>query len=229
MSQFMILIHEPEAAEAALGPAETQSLLETRAAYEQRLRAASVHRDGDRLRPSAEGRRVHRKGGQVQVDAGPFGDKALGAYYIVEASSLGAAVALAQDCPASQGAELDVRPLMKGSLSPDKASEPGRVFAFAVLGSSLSERGWVEVMDRIEASSVEARGLGRWDEVTGFPAGRGLGGVRLEAPGRGRRVVSSGGRRAVFDGPFLESKEVIGGLFFMCMASLDAAVQWASE
>jgi hypothetical protein len=29
------------------------------------------------------------------------------------------------------------------------------------------------------------------------------------------------------DGPFLESKEVIGGLFFLRFASLDEAVEWA--
>jgi len=53
--------------------------------------------------------------------------------------------------------------------------------------------------------------------------------VRLEAPSRGRQISSTGGRRAIFDGPFLESKEVIGGLFFMCMASLDEAVDWANN
>jgi hypothetical protein len=37
MSQFMVLILESEAAEAALGPAETRALLEARAAYEQDL------------------------------------------------------------------------------------------------------------------------------------------------------------------------------------------------
>jgi hypothetical protein len=229
MSQFMVMIREHEAAEAALSPAETQALIEARAAYEQQLRAVSAHRDGDRLRPSAEGRRVRRRDGQSQVDAGPFDEEALAAYYVVEAPSLDAAVALAEDCPLSPGAELDVRPVMKGNISPDKGSQQGRVFAFAVLGGAPSEQGWIDVMDRIEASTHGARGLGRYDEVDGFPAGRGLGGVRLEAPGRGRRVVNTGGRRAVFDGPFLESKEVIGGLFFMGMASLEAAVQWAGE
>jgi hypothetical protein len=172
---------------------------------------------------------VRRRDGQVQVDTGPFEEKAFGAYYIVEAEGLDAAVALAQGCPVSPNAELDVRPLMRGNLSPDKASQQGRVFAFAVLGNSPSEQGWTDLMNRIEATTLEARAKGGYDEIPGFPAARRLGGVRLEAPGRGRRVVNTGGRRAVFDGPFLESKEVIGGLFFMHMASLEAAVQWASD
>jgi len=229
MSQFMVMIRESEAAEAALGPAETRVLLEARAAYAQDLRVATVHHDSERLRPSAEGRRLRRRDGQLQVDVGPFEEKAFGAYYIVEAEGLDAAVALAQGYPVSSDAELDVRPVMRGDLSPDKASQRGRVFGFAVLGSAPSEQSWGELMDRIEEISREARARGGYDEIPGFPDARRLGGVRLEAPGRGRSVVNAGGRRAVFDGPFLEGKEVIGGLFFMGMASLDAAVQWASE
>jgi len=219
MSQFMVMIHENEAAEAALTPSETKALLEGHAAYEQKLRAASAYLDGERLRPSAEGKRVSHRDGQPRVDAGPFADKALSGYYVLDAASLDAAVELAQQCPVSPGAELDVRPLMKGRLAPDKASQRGRVFAFAVLGSAPNEQGWVDVMDRVDNEST--RDL--------FPGGRFLAGMRLEAPGRGRRVASTGGRRAVFDGPFLEGKEVIGGLFFMRMASLDEAVQWASQ
>jgi hypothetical protein len=218
MSQFMVMIHEDETAEAALTPSETKALLEGHAAYEDKLRAASAYLEGERLRPSAEGKRVRRRDGQPHAEAGPFADKAMSAYSVLEAESLDAAVALAEQCPVPPGAELDVRPLMKGSLAPDKTSQRGRVFAFAVLGSAPNEQGWVDVMDRI-------------DESTGshFPVGRFLGGVRLEAPGRGRRVASAGGRRAVFDGPFLESKEVIGGLFFMRIASVDEAVDWASK
>ena len=73
MSQFMVMIHESEAAEAALGPAETRTLLEARAAYEQDLRVAAALCDGERLRPSIEGRRVRRRDGQLQIDQGPFG------------------------------------------------------------------------------------------------------------------------------------------------------------
>jgi hypothetical protein len=40
-------------------------------------------------------------------------------------------------------------------------------------------------------------------------------------------VATRGERRATFDGPFLESKEVIGGVFLVRMASLDDVVRWA--
>jgi hypothetical protein len=220
MPQFMVMIHQSEAAEAALAPSETKALLDGHAAYEEKLRAASAYVDGERLHPSAEGKRVSCRDGEPRVEEGPFADKALSGYYVLEAASLDAAVELAQECPLPPGAELDVRPLMKGNLAPDKTSQRGRVFAFAVLGNAPNEQAWIGVMDRIDESTRES-----------FPAERSLGGVRLQAPGRGRRLASTPGarRRTVVDGPFLESKELIGGVFFLRMASLEEAVAWASE
>ena len=193
MPEFMILIL---ADEAPLAPAETRALVEAHAAYERALGPAFV--DGEHLRPSAEGRRV----GLGRVEVGPFEGPALTGYYVVEAASLDAAVALAQGCP---GGALDIRPLMKGTLRPGKSSQQGRVFACAVLGRAASEAGWVEIMDAIDASST-----GKLDILAG---------VRLHAPSRGKTT---------FDGPFLESKEVIGGLFFKRFATVDEAVAWAS-
>jgi hypothetical protein len=216
MPDFMVLIHESEASVAALAPLETRALLERQAVYERKLRAAGAYLDGERLRPSTEGRRVTRGEAGPQVEPGPFADPTLGGYYVLEAPDLEAALALAQECPTPPGAELEVRPLMKGRFEADKTSQQGRVFAFGVLGSAPNEQAWSAVMDRIDARTHDH-----------FPAQQFRGGVRLEAPGRGRRLTPLGGRRAVFDGPFLESKEVIGGLFFMRMASLDEAVEWA--
>jgi hypothetical protein len=220
MPDFMILIHEDEAAQARIAPSDTKRLIEAHAAYVVTLRAAGAYRDGERLRPSAEGRRVRAGGGGARVEPGPFaGDgRALAGYYVVRADDLAAAAALAESCPIAPGDALDVRPLLKGDVRAEKSSARGKTFAFAVLGSAVGERAWVEVMDRIDA-----------DTHAGFPAERFLGGVRLEPPGRGRQVVSrGGGKRAVMDGPFLESKEVIGGVFFLRMASLDEAVAWAA-
>jgi hypothetical protein len=218
MPEFMIMILENEAEARQLAPSEIKALVEGRSAYAQRLRQSSAYLDGERLRPSVEGSRVRVRDGEARIENGPFGETPLGAYYLVEADSLDSALTLAEACPMSAGTVLDVRPLMKGNLKPEKSSQQGRVFAFAVLGNAETEQGWIDVMDRIDASSQGS-----------FPVDRSLGGVRLHAPGRGRRVASSGGRRAVFDGPFLESKEVIGGLFFLRMAALDEAERWASR
>jgi hypothetical protein len=218
MPDFMILIAEDEREEGRLAPSETRRLVEAHAAYVQSLKAAGAYRDGERLRPSGEGRRVRVRDGRPYVEPGPFAGeaRALAGYYLIRADDLAAAVALAGACPMAPGDTLDVRPLLKGNVRADKSDARGKTFAFAVLGNAANEQAWVDVMDRIDVSSQGA-----------FPSERALGGVRLHAPGQGRQVAIRGGKRAMMDGPFLESKEVIGGLFFLRFASLDEAVEWA--
>jgi hypothetical protein len=104
MPQFMVMILENEDDERQLGPSETNALVEGHAAYEQKLRAATAYLDGGRLRPSPEGRRVGNRDGQPYIETGPFADKALNGYYVLEAERLDAAVGLADECPSRRAA-----------------------------------------------------------------------------------------------------------------------------
>lgn len=59
-------------------------------------------------------------------------------------------------------------------------------------------------------------------------------GVLLDLAGllpsaEGRRVRFSGGKRAVIDGPFPESKALIAGYWILQVESMDEAVQWAKR
>jgi hypothetical protein len=216
----MLMVLEDEDAHASQSPKAMAELIDRREAFVDGLRRAGVLRDGGRLRPSKEGKRVRRDGDGLHVQSGPFAEdgKALGGYCWVQAPGIDEAAATAAGCPTLASDEIDVRPLMKGRVDADKEGRPGKIFAFAVLGSTPTEAEWVKVMDRIDAQTS-----------AGFPVGPTLGGVRLQPPKDGRRVVKRGERHATFDGPFLECKEVIGGLFFLRMASMDEAVRWASE
>ena len=49
----------------------------------------------------------------------------------------------------------------------------------------------------------------------------------LAPPSAGARVVFSGGKGTVVDGPYTEAKEVIGGDWMIQVASKEDAVQWA--
>lgn len=46
-------------------------------------------------------------------------------------------------------------------------------------------------------------------------------------PGAGVRVVASRGKRVVVDGPFAESKELVGGFYLIEVDSLEEAKAWA--
>ncbi|HEY2512590.1 MAG TPA: YciI family protein [Polyangiaceae bacterium] len=219
MSEYLLIVLEDEQAHASQAPKGMADLIEKQAQFEGSLRRAGQLRDAGRLRPSREGKRVKRDGDRVVVSEGPFLEegRALGSYYSVEAPGTLEAAALGASCPTLARDEVDVRPLMKGRVDPDKEAKPGKIFAFAVLGNAATEEAWVQVMDRIDAETRD-----------GFPAVASLGGLRLEAPKRGKRIAPQGERRATFDGPFLECKEVIGGLFFLRLTSLDEAVRWAA-
>jgi hypothetical protein len=45
----------------------------------------------------------------------------------------------------------------------------------------------------------------------------------------GRRVKFSGGNRAVIEGPFAESKQLIAGYWILQVPSMDEAVEWAKR
>jgi hypothetical protein len=49
----------------------------------------------------------------------------------------------------------------------------------------------------------------------------------LNPAAAGARVAVLQGRRQVVDGPFAESKELIGGFYIIDVPSLDEAIQWA--
>lgn len=49
----------------------------------------------------------------------------------------------------------------------------------------------------------------------------------LHPPSMGARVVFSGGKRTVIDGPFPEAKEVVGGYWMIQVKSKEEAIEWA--
>jgi len=50
-------------------------------------------------------------------------------------------------------------------------------------------------------------------------------GLNPAAPGA--RIAVANGKRYVVDGPFAESKELVGGFYLIDVSSLDEAIQWA--
>ena len=215
MTAYLLLVNEDKAAHAAQTPAEIAALVAEQARFAEDLRRAGTLHECVRLRPSREGKRA-RSGGRV--DDGPFDDGGteLGGYYAVEAASVDEAAALASTLPVLAADVVDVRPVMKGAFAPDKDARPGKLFAFAVLGSAPNERAWIDIMDRIDADSSRA------PQPVPF-----VGGVRLMPPSAGRHVVVRGERRATLDGPFLEAKEIVGGVTFLRAMTIADAAQWA--
>jgi hypothetical protein len=51
----------------------------------------------------------------------------------------------------------------------------------------------------------------------------------LHPPSMGARVSFSGGEPSVTDGPFIETKEVVGGYWMLRVGSREEAIEWAKR
>ncbi|MFY1631722.1 YciI family protein [Solwaraspora sp. WMMB335] len=60
-------------------------------------------------------------------------------------------------------------------------------------------------------------------------AGALIGGNALQGTDTATTVSVRGGERAVTDGPFVESREILGGYYLVDLPDLDTAVNWAAR
>ena len=51
----------------------------------------------------------------------------------------------------------------------------------------------------------------------------------LQSSSKGKRVHFSGSRRTVLDGPFTETKELVGGFWIWQVRSMEEAVEWVKR
>jgi hypothetical protein len=56
-----------------------------------------------------------------------------------------------------------------------------------------------------------------------------LGGEGLQPPSTAKTVWLEGGKRRVHDGPFAETKELLGGYILLELPSLEEALEWAAR
>jgi hypothetical protein len=68
--------------------------------------------------------------------------------------------------------------------------------------------------------------MGKFNEEL-VKAGVMLAGDGLQPSRKGKRVRFSGGKKAVVDGPFAETKELIAGFWIWQVKSMDEALEWA--
>jgi hypothetical protein len=86
--------------------------------------------------------------------------------------------------------------------------------------------GWEAPPEELEQEMVEYTEFGRNAEAVL------QGGEALHAPSTATTVHVEGGKggKAVFtDGPFAETKEVLGGFYLLETADLDEALKWAQQ
>jgi hypothetical protein len=112
MSQYAILIYEDEASSANAGQEAYDQLFKDHRAFVENN--ASVLRGTNALQPTDTATSIRKDSSDsFAVTDGPFAEtkEALGGYYIIEATDLDEAIAVAKQVPAPFGG-VEVRPVM---------------------------------------------------------------------------------------------------------------------
>jgi hypothetical protein len=82
-----------------------------------------------------------------------------------------------------------------------------------------------------EADQYRAEQIPRWTSAMGWMSEQGIeaSGLELEDPVKSRVVRVRNGEPIVTDGPFAETKEVLGGYFLVDCRDLDQAIELAQR
>jgi hypothetical protein len=70
--------------------------------------------------------------------------------------------------------------------------------------------------------------MGKFNEEL-VKAGVMLAGEGLHPSSKGKRIVFSGGKKRVVDGPFAETKELVAGFWLWQVKSMEEAIEWVKR
>lgn len=189
------------------------------------LAKAGVLLGAEGLRASSEGVRLRFSGGRRTVINGPFdGSAELSAgFSIVRVRTLEEAIEWASRQAGVLGdIEIDIRPVTEPwdiGMGPKPANLTTRRYMVLRKATAATEAD-------VAPSSVQRTALSRLIEET-TRTGVHLVTETMRPSARGRRYKNSRNGISVFDGPFIESKELIGGYVVVSAESLEDAGRWA--
>ena len=197
--------------------------------------AAGILLAGDGLAPSSQGARVTLKQGEPAVIPGPFsGEGALPARYaIFRAGTVEDAADLAARFGRIFGdVVVDVRPVNEAwdlGFAPKPEGLTTRRYMAVVNANAASEAGGplsAEQKTALKGFTEDLTRTGAFIACEHFEPSRA--GKRLrQAPGATPSTPAAKPKRVIMDGPFTESKELIGGFVTVEVQTLEDAVGWA--
>ena len=112
--KYLLMIYENEQAWAGLSEAEAGAIFGEYMRFTEDLRVAGKLLGGEPLQPTSTASTVRVRDGKTSVTDGPFAEtkEQLGGVYLVEASDLDDALAIAGRIPGARFGSVEVRPVM---------------------------------------------------------------------------------------------------------------------
>jgi hypothetical protein len=189
----------------------------------EEMAKAGVLLAGEGLQPSSKGVRLKFSGGKRTVTRGPFtgSNELIAGFAIVRVESMDKAIEWASRLAKLVGdAEIDIG-LLKEPWDLGLCPKPdGQMTRFMMMykadeSSEADISPTSEVMEKWTQDMVEAGVL--------------LSAQALQPTSKGTRLKFAGDKRTVRDGPFTESKELIGGFCMLQVKLKEEAIEWGSR
>ena len=210
----MLLVYSPE---DSWTPEEWRECVETSLGICHELAARGALEDAAPLHPVATATSVRVREGKVEISDGPFAEtkEQLGGYYLIDVDNLDEAIAIAERLPPARKGTVEIRPLARMSglpaaLAPNAITDPSlRRFMMICYDD---EQHWAEAGDEtLQAAREQAVGLTKQLAEEG----RFLGASPLHPSATATSVRVRDGRKQITDGPFAETREVLGGYYLL--------------
>ena len=226
---YMLLIYSPE---NAWTPDEWKHCVETSLGICQEMAAKGQLIAAGPLHPVATGSTVRVRDGQRLITAGPFAEttEQLGGYYLIDVENLDDAIAIASRLPPAKKGTVEIRPLLKldglptGRLAPDPNAPPSTLKQFMFLCYDDEEAWRNSGPEAHYAAMLEAVALTHRLNSTG----QYISASPLHPIATATSVRVRNGQRIVTDGPFAETREVLGGYYVILAKDQADALDFAA-
>lgn len=228
--KYMLLMYSPE---DAWSPDEWKQCVETSLGICQELAAKGILQAAAPLHPVATGSTVRVRDGQRFITTGPFAEttEQLGGYYLIEVDNLDEAIAISSSLPPAKKGTVEIRPLFKlDGLPTDKLSSPTpnldpQLKKFMLLCYD-DEEAWEKAGKHALASAMqEAVKLAHRLDADGNY----ISASPLHPSSIATSVRVRNGGKIVTDGPFAETREVLGGYYIILAKDQSEAMEIASQ
>ena len=226
MPQFLVAIHLPD----DFDPSSADKAMEHDIdALNEEMEAKGIRLFAGGLRPARDAKSLRAQpDGKVLITDGPFLEtkEHVGGFWILEAADMDEALAWARKAVVACRAPVEVRAFFR--------SDPTVLLARRPLKEGMTQfLSTIHLPEDFDPSSVteetvrDMDALGREMEASGFREVF-AGGLSPASSAKSLRAQPDG-KVLVTDGPYLETKEHMGGLSIFEAADMDGALSWARK
>ncbi len=227
--KYILLIY---GAEDSWTPDERKTCMIESMAVIDDLKAQGQYLDAAPLQSVTTAATVRVRDGRTLVTAGPFAEttEQLGGYYLVDLADLDEAIAVAVRLPPADKGTVEIRPLLaQEGLPPDRplpADAGGESRSPFLLLCYDDAAAW-EAAGPHALANARAEGVSLTRRLDG--EGRYLTASPLHPAATATCVAVRGGRPIITDGPFAETREILGGYYLILAEDRETAVRIAAE